>query len=320
MSFWTDKRVVVTGARGFVGSFLVDLLIEQGANVVGMDTQVRGHNHNSYAKYLDPRQSDVTIQGNCGAAFRDADVVFNLAAHVGGLYHNISHQSEMFWGNMQCLVPPALAAARANVPVYLDVSTVCIYADDCNDPALEMWGHLKEPEQGNAGYAWAKRMGERACHWAFEDSHTRYVIVRPTNIYGPRDYFDSTAHVIPALIRKFTDGRETVEVFGGGQRREFLYVEDAARGMMAVAEKGARGEAYNLGTGGETQVSIGELAEMIARFAEFHGVIDFTNELPTGDRSRSTTSNKAHELGWRHKVGLQEGLIRTIGWWKGQQK
>ena len=115
------------------------------------------------------------------------------------LYHNISHQAEMFWGNMQCLAPPALAAAKANVPVFVQVSTVCVYPDAANDPALEMWGHLKEPEQGNAGYALAKRMGERICHWAFEDSDTRYVIVRPTNQYSERDYFDETAHVIPAL-------------------------------------------------------------------------------------------------------------------------
>jgi nucleoside-diphosphate-sugar epimerase len=89
-------------------------------------------------------------------------------------------------------------------------------------------------------------MGEHICDWAFEDSPTRYVIVRPTNIYGPRDYFDETAHVIPALIRKFSSGKDAVEVFGGNQKREFIYVEDVARGMLAAAEHGQRGEAYTL--------------------------------------------------------------------------
>ena len=87
--FWKDKRVVITGARGFVGSFLVDMLVELGAIVRGMDTGIRGKNHNSFIRYTDPRQADVTNQGNCEAVFRDADVVFNLAAHVGGLYYNI---------------------------------------------------------------------------------------------------------------------------------------------------------------------------------------------------------------------------------------
>jgi GDP-L-fucose synthase len=315
--FWKDKHVVVTGARGFVGSFLVDMLVERGARVTGMDTGVRGKNHNSLIRYADPRQADVSNEGNCVALFKEADVVFNLAAHVGGLYHNIAHQAAQFWGNMQCLAPPALAAAHAEVPVYLQVSTVCCYSKGVNDPAEERNGHLWEPEQGNAGYAWAKRMGERVCDWAFENAPTRYVIVRPTNVFGPLDYFDDTAHVIPALIRKFTDGREVVRVFGGTQQREFIYVEDVARGMLAVAEHGVRGEAYNLGTGGETQISICGLAQMIQLLTDHQGTIEFTADAPTGDESRSTDSRKAQALGWHHEVGLQEGLRRTVEWWKG---
>jgi len=319
VSYWTGKNVVITGGRGFVGSFLVDMLIDEGAHVTGMDTQVRGHNHNSYAHYTEERISDVRIQGNCGATFRNADVVFNLAAHVGGLYYNIAHQAEMFWGNMQVLASPALAAAEVGVPVYLQVSTVCIYADGCNNPAVERWGHTGLPERGNAGYAWAKRMGERICHWAFEDTSTRYVIVRPTNIYGPRDYFDDSAHVIPALIRKFTDGRDVVQVYGGEQMREFIYVEDIARGMMAVAEHGDRGQAYNLGTSGETSVSIRLLAMMISKLTGFKGDIEFDADAPTGDFMRSTDSDKAHKLGWHHKVDLVEGLRRTVKWWNEQR-
>jgi len=106
-----------------------------------------------------------------------------------------------------------------------------------------------------------------------------------------------------------------VEVFGGEQRREFLYVEDAARGMLAVAEKGERGEAYNLGTYGDTQVSIRELALLVSDLTGFKGSINFVEDVPTGDRSRSTDAAKVHRLGWEHQVGLEEGLRRTIEWW-----
>jgi len=293
----------------------VDMLVERGATVVVMDTGVRGKNHNSYVRYTDPRQADVTSQGNCAAVFRNADAVFNLAAHVGGLYFNIAHQAEQFWGNLQTLVPPILAAAQVGVPVYLNVSTVCVYAHGLNNPAQEAFGHLQDPEAGNAGYAWAKRMGERACHWAFEGTETRYVIVRPTNIYGPRDYFDDTAHVIPALIRKFS-GPGPVEVYGGFQKREFLYVEDAARAMLAVAERGVRGEAYNLGTNGETQVDIMDLAQRIERLAGYDGSMRYVQDAATGDQFRSTDSSKVNALGWEYEVGLEEGLQRTVEWYR----
>lgn len=314
--FWTNKHVVVTGGRGFVGSFLVEMLLEAGAAVTAMDTGVRGKNHNPGARYVDTRQADVTSQGNCAAQFRYADAVFNLAAHVGGLYYNIAHQAEQFWGNMELLAPPALAAAQAGVPIYLQVSTVCVYGRGLNSPAREDHGHLSEPEQGNAGYAWAKRMGERVCHWAFEDSATRYVIVRPSNLFGPRDYFDDTAHVIPALIRKFASKMDPVPVYGGSQSREFLYVEDVARGMLAVAERGQRGEAYNLGTHGETEVTISDLADIIQELTKHAGGIDYVETAPTGDTHRCTDCSKVHALGWRHEVGLWEGLKRTVEWYR----
>jgi GDP-L-fucose synthase len=316
--YWRGKNVVVTGGRGMVGSFLVDNLVGKGARVTVMDTGVRGRNHNPLAHYVDTRLADAGHQGNCGAAFRNADVVFNLAAAVGGVYHNLAHQAEQYAENMRLQTAPVLAAVEMGVPVFVQVSSVCVYATGYNNPALEEHGHEGEPEAANAGYAWAKRMGERLCHWAFEPTQTRYVIVRPTNIYGPRDYFDDRAHVIPALIRKF-ETQDHVQVYGGPQTREFIYAPDVAAGMIAAAEHGLRGDIINLGTGGDTQTTIAHLVDAIRKWTLSRATVEFVDTRPTGDAHRRTDSARAWALGWRHTVGLDEGIMRTVAWYREQQ-
>lgn len=313
--FWRGKRAVVTGGRGMVGSFLVDLLLDAGTNVTVMDTGERGHNHNPGARYVDTRMSDVRQTSNCGAWFRNTDVVFNLAAAVGGVYHNLAHQAEQYAENMAMQTAPVLAAVQMDIPVFLQVSSVCVYASGYNSPAKEENGHEGEPEPANAGYAWAKRMGERMCHWAFAPTQTRYVIVRPTNIYGPRDYFDDRAHVIPALIRKFAT-LDHVQVFGGPQTREFIFAPDVARGMMAVAERGLRGEVYNLGTNGQTTTTISHLAETIQHATGSAASVEFVTTQPTGDQHRRTDATKVWGLGWRHSIGIDEGINRTVEWYQ----
>jgi nucleoside-diphosphate-sugar epimerase len=177
---------------------------------------------------------------------------------------------------------------------------------------MEKNGHLGEPESANAGYAWAKRMGERICSWAFAGTQTRYVIVRPTNAYGERDYYDEKAHVIPALVRKFTDGRKTVDVYGGRQTREFIHADDVARGMMIIAERGIDGHAYNLGTSGHTRVCISWLAKTIKTLAQSRAEINFVTDQPTGDEHRYTDSAKAMSLWWKYQINIEEGLESVI--------
>lgn len=311
MSYWKGKKIVITGGAGMVGSLLSEFLIEAGAEVTIFDDGSRGKNIVVGAK-IPHVFSDAGDIGTCGCVFRGKDAVFNLAAHVGGLYYNIAHQAEQFWGNMRLQVAPVLAAARNGVAVFLQTSTVCVYSAEHNCPAREIDGHRGEPERSNAGYAWAKRIGERVAHWAFAGTNTHYVIVRPTNVYGERDYFDERAHVIPALIRKFSENDGTVEVYGGEQSREFIYASDVARGMMIVAERGARGEAYNLGTSGKTQITIRELAAKIKRLTGSKGEIEFIDTKPTGDTHRFTDSSKAIALGWVPEVSLEDGLERVI--------
>jgi GDP-L-fucose synthase len=315
-NFWQGKRVVVTGGCGMMGARLVRFLLDEGADVDVLDNRSRGQQEIRGANYpIKPASvADATKEEVCEAFFDGVDVVFNLVAAVGGLYHNLSHQLEQFTENVKLQTAPVIAAAQVGVPVFVQVSTVCVYGCGMNDPAIEFLGHFQSPEKANEGYAWAKRMGEHACRWAFENTPTRWMVVRPTNCYGIGDYFDDKPHVIPAIIKKFESGECPVRVFGGDQKREFIYVDDAARAMMAVAEHGTSGEAYNAGTGGDTQVTIRQLAGMIGAAMGSTARIAFVSDAPTGDATRSTNAGKLRALGWRHEVGLDEGLQRTIEW------
>jgi GDP-L-fucose synthase len=314
--FWNQKQVIVTGAMGMVGSRLCEFLHGEGARVFGLDDQSRGTYRVPGCAY------DVIDCGDYAEWLRvfnyrrlEPFAIFNLAAAVGGVYYNMSAHYSQFMDNMTLQAVPARVAAFKEVPVFLQTSSVCIYDDAFNSPAQEDFGKAGRPEPANAGYAWAKRMGEEVAQWALEGTATRYVIVRPTNMYGIRDYFDQRAHVIPALIKKFlTQDKPTV--YGGNQTREFLYADDGARGMMTVAEHGICGEAYNLGTSGETQVTIGRLAEMIYVLTGSGADVVFDHEAETGDAGRCTDSSKAQALGWRHRVSLEEGLGRVIEWYR----
>jgi len=315
---WSGKKAVITGGAGFLGSHLAELLISMGAKITVLDNFSRGVYSVADADYMEFPYNDATDQAICEATFSNAYAVFNLAATVGGLYHNLSHQTEQFWENMKLQTVPAIAASKCEVPVFVQISTVCVYADHFNSPALEEYGHREEPEPANAGYAWAKRMGERVCSWVFENSLTTAVVVRPTNMFGPRDYFDEKAHVIPALVRKFLSDEDPVKVYGGPQTREFLYVEDAAKGIITIATEGSDGEPYNLGTSGRTTTTIHDLAILIKELTNSPSDIEFITDRPTGDARRHTDSSKAEALGWKATTSLREGLIKTIEWYKNE--
>lgn len=319
MSFWNGKKVIVTGGQGMIGSVLSELLIKAGASVTILDNGSRGKNYVPQADYVE-QPADATNLALCTSVFQDAFAVFNLAAGVGGIYYNLSHQAEQYWWNLKLQAVPVLAAASCAIPVFVQTSTVCVYANGYNNPAKEENGHASEPEPANAGYAWAKRQGERICGWAFTGTDTKYCIVRPTNAYSERDYFDERAHVIPALIKKFTKGSKTAKVYGGEQTREFIHADDIARGMMIVAECGEVGKVYNLGTSGRTVISIGDLARLIKKLTHSKTEIEFDESAVIGDRHRSTDSTRAELLGWTSVIDLEKGLERVIRYYLGDQE
>ncbi len=318
--FWNNKQVIITGACGMIGSKLSEFLQGAGARVCGFDDQSRSTYEIEGVEYYHIGDASDYEEWADLFAYRKRDVfaIFNLAASIGGIYYNLKNHTSQFYKNVQLQTVPAMVAAQHKVPIFLQTSSVCIYDSAWSNPAQEGSGISGYPEPANAGYAWAKRMGELVCRWTFDDA-TRYVIVRPTNCYGIRDYFDERAHVIPALIKKFLT-QDKATVYGGSQTREFIYADDVARGMMVVAEKGERGEAYNLGTSGITQIEIRTLAELLYVMTNSKADVTLDSNTETGDAGRSTDSSKAEALGWKYQVGLEDGLGRVIEWYRKERR
>jgi GDP-L-fucose synthase len=228
-NFWQDKQVIITGGCGMVGSRLCEFLHNEGAVVFGFDDQSRGAHQVRGCEYYVGDASDYAEWMRL-FAYRHLQpfAIFNLAAAVGGVYYNIKNHASQFIKNVELQTVPVMVAAQRNVPIFVQVSSVCVYDGAFNDPAEEHHGYAGRPEPANEGYAWAKRMGEEVCYWSFAGTDTKFCIVRPTNMYGIRDYFDERAHVIPALIKKFLT-QDKATVYGGTQTREFLYADDGAR-------------------------------------------------------------------------------------------
>jgi nucleoside-diphosphate-sugar epimerase len=331
-TFYQGKTVVVCGGAGFVGSHLVDLLVEADACVFVVDNLSRGHQGKlkpgAVGDVIKPGAwfvyGDVGDEGTCRDNFKysePVDIIFNLAATVAGVIYNQSHHYEMFTENLRVLSTPLKIAAEYKVGHFLQTSSVCIYSPDHNHPCLESNGHAGHPTPANEGYSYAKRMGENVARWTAEESDTQVVTVRPSNIFGPRDYFDDKAHVIPALIKKVFSDEPTITAYGTGfERREFIYVTDVARGMMAAVEHGVNGQVYNLGTSGLTCVTIRDLLKMIQNIASTDKPVTFSQQHDPGDSARWSDAVKANiELNWYHQVGLQDGLERTINWYAEQR-
>jgi GDP-L-fucose synthase len=317
--YWQGKKVVVTGGAGMIGCQLVRQLVDLGAdvNVQVLDDFSRGL---VYVKGATYSRGDAGDSQQCHRLLQDTSAVFNLAAAVAGVEFNQSHQLEMLNANLRLQTVPLQAALELGVERFLQVSSVCVYAPDCNHPAEEDNGREGEPHPANRGYAWAKRLGEIAAECAAQAGlHT--VIVRPSNCYGPHDHFDERAHVIPALIKRILGPEPEVKVNGSGQEiREFLYSTDAAAGMIAALERGDKGRIYNIGTHGSTACSIYDLVETIQDAVSARGErkpVVFVDAYNPGDEARwSDTGRAAAELGWHSRVSLYEGVRKTVEWYR----
>jgi len=296
-------RALVTGGGGFLGSHLVERLERDGHDVVA-------------ARRAD---YDLTRAEDTERLFADArpEVVFHLAAEVGGIGANRANPGRYWYANL-LLGANVLEQARLHAVEKLVVAgTVCSYPKHTPVPFREesLWDGF--PEETNAPYGVAKKailVGTQAYR---EQYGLRSAYVLPANLYGPRDNFHPTnAHVIPDLIRKMVEGTDEVVLWGNGSpTREFLYVDDAVEGLVLAAERLDSPDPVNLGTGAE--ISIRELAELVADVTGFEGRIIWDTSMPNGQPRRSLDASRAEELlGWTAQTPLRAGLERTVAWYR----
>ncbi|HLD25138.1 MAG TPA: NAD-dependent epimerase/dehydratase family protein [Patescibacteria group bacterium] len=318
-AFWKHRNVLVTGGTGFIGSHVVEKLVALDARVRVLD-RMRGGDIKNIGYLKDKVRF---LPGDC-ARFEDAeracngqDVVINLAARVGGIEYNRTHQATMLADNLAIAETMIEAARQSGVERFLVVSSACIYPSDAVIPTPESEGFRGEPEPTNGGYGWAKRIAEKLGDYYAQQYGMKVGIVRPYNAYGPRDHFDpAKSHVIPALIKRVVDGENPLVVWGSGkQTRAFLYVEDFAEGLIQAIEKYPVADPVNLGTNEE--VTIKDLIEMIVRISGTSPKIVFDTSKPDGSPRRNSDNTKAAEkIGFRAKTPLRDGLKKTIEWYR----
>jgi len=305
MSFWSDKKILVTGGAGFLGSFVVEKLIKE-------------RNVNSESIVV-PRSKDMDLRiwENCVKVAKDVSVVLHLAGKGGGIGYNRRYPATLFYDNVIMNVQLMEAARREGVEKFVAIGTVCSYPKHTPVPFKEenLWNGY--PEETNAPYGISKRImlvqsQAYRQQYGFNSIHLLMV-----NLYGPRDNFDpESSHVIPALIKKIVDaeseGKNEVVVWGTGKAsREFLYVEDAAEGIVLATEKYDKSNPINLGAGRE--ITIKELVNLIAKLTGYEGRIVWDTSKPDGQPRRCLDTSRARkEFGFEAKTDFIEGLRRTI--------
>ena len=244
-------------------------------------------------------------------------MVFSLAAKVGGIQYNMAHSGSIFHDNLTAFMSVLGAAKDAGVGLFVVTSSACVYPRQCSIPTPEEEGFKDRPDPSNEGYGWAKRMEEFLGEAYAHEFGMKVRIGRPYNCYGPRDNFDpASSHVIPGLVHRVMSGENPLVVWGDGSAsRSFLYVTDFARGLMAVAEKSPQVQAINLGT--DEEMPIGDLARIIVRLSGSSVRLEFDASKPAGQPRRKCDTRLAERLlGFRALVSLEDGLARTIEWYR----
>ena len=322
MNFWKNKKVLVTGGAGFLGSFVMEKLKERGCTNI-----------------FTPRSKDYNIVNGeaCRRLYTDSkpDIVIHLAARVGGIGANRENPGKFFYDNLMMGAQMMEEGRLFGVEKFVALGTICAYPKFTPVPFREenLWNGY--PEETNAPYGLAKKMLLVQSQAYRQQYGFNSIYLLPVNLYGPGDNFDpESSHVIPALIRKCIEAivkaeteqkrisqlqplpKPVITVWGtGNASREFLYVEDCAEGILLAAERYNKPEPVNLGVGKE--IKIKDLVELIAELSSFKGRITWDTTKPDGQPRRCLDTTRAEkEFGFKAKTDFREGLKKTIEWYR----
>ncbi len=312
MSYWNNRRVVVSGGSGFLGAFVVERLRAAGCQEITVPRS---------------REYDLREKSEALRLYKEArpDIFIHLAAVVGGIGANRTNPGRFFYDNAAMGLHAIEAARTAGIEKFVCAGTICSYPKFTPVPFREenFWDGY--PEETNAPYGLAKKMLLVQLQAYRQQYGMNGIYLTPVNLYGPRDNFDlETSHVIPALIRKCWEAKQigAAEVLAwgtGSATREFLYVEDAAEAIVLAAEKYAKADLVNLGSGEE--ISIRDLLGQIRSLVGYEGAVRWDATKPDGQPRRCLDTSRAlTEFGWRAKTPLRDGLRKTFRWFENNAK
>lgn len=309
---WSSQKVIVTGGAGFLGKYVVEKLREAGAGEIIVPRK---------------REYDLREQAQVIRLYEDnpgTTLVIHLAATVGGIGANREHPGSFYYDNIMMGTMLMEYARRNNVPKFVGIGTICEYPKFTPIPFNEddLWNGY--PEETNAPYGLAKKMLLVQAQGYRQEYGYNAIHLLPTNLYGPGDNFDpSSAHVIPDIIRKMFEakeqGKDNIVLFGDGSpTREFLYVKDAAEGIVMAAAHYNDPEPVNLGSGME--ISIRDLVTILAELVGYQGELRWDTSKPNGQPRRNVDSSRAEAaFGFRAKTGFREGLTEVVEWYRAQR-
>jgi len=309
MGFWENKKVTITGGAGFLGFYVVKKLGERGCRSIFVPRS---------------KQYDLVSYEACKKVYEDSkpDIVIHLAARVGGIGANRENPGKFFYENLMMGVQMMDLGRQAGIEKFAAIGTICAYSKLTPVPFKEedLWNGY--PEETNAPYGLAKKMLLVQAQAYRQQYGFNAIYLLPVNLYGPGDNFDpQSSHVIPALIKKCVDAMakndREITVWGtGNPTREFLYVEDAAEGILLASERYNKPDPINLGAGFE--ISIRDLAGLIMKLTGFKGRIVWDPAMSDGQPKRMLDTSKAEkEFCFKAKTDFEEGLKRTIDWYRG---